>query len=91
MTRLEMVVKHDGRLNLLCCLLDEGPLLVSQLAARVGEPPQAVRYWATLLDSFDLVEKLDGLNEGEVLYAATLADQPEWVQEEVRQHRPRAF
>jgi hypothetical protein len=90
-SRLGMVVKHDGRLNVLCCLLDGGPLSVPQLAARIGESSQAVRYWTNLLDSFDLVEKRDALNDGEPLYAATLDDHPEWVREAVRQHRPRAF
>lgn len=89
--RLEMVVKHDGRLNLLCCLLDEGPLSVPQLAARTGESPQAVRYWANLLDSFELIEERAALDDGEPLYAATLDDHPRWVLEAVRQHRPRAL
>lgn len=89
--RLEMVVKHDGRLNLLCCLLDGGPLAIPQLAARIGESLQAVRYWTSLLDSFDLVEKRAGLDDGEPLYAAMLDDHPEWVREAVEQHRPRAL
>jgi hypothetical protein len=90
-SRLEVIVKHDGRLSLLCCLLDDGPLSVPQLAARIGESAQAVRYWAKLLDSFDLVEKRAGPDDGEPLYAATLDDHPEWVREAVRQHRPRAL
>lgn len=89
--RLEMVVKHDGRLNLLCCLLDCGPLSVSQLAARIGESTQAVRYWVNLLGAFDLVEERDGPEGGEPVYAVTLDDQPGWVREAVRQHRPRAL
>lgn len=90
-TPLETIVKHDGRLNLLCCLLDGGPLSVPQIAARIGESSQAVRYWANLLDSFDLVEKRDALGDGGPVYAATLDDHPEWVREAVRQHRPRAL
>jgi len=89
--RLETVVNHDGRLNLLCCLLDAGPLSVPQLAARAGESPQAVRYWVSLLDLFDLVEMRGVLDDGEPLYSVTLDDHPEWVREAVRQHRPRAL
>ncbi len=88
---METVVNHDGRLNLLCCLLDAGPLSVPQLAARVGESRQAVRYWIALLDSFDLVERREELAGGGLLYEATLDDHPEWVREAVRQHRPRAI
>jgi len=89
-SQLEMVVKHDGRLNLLCCFLDEGELSVLQLAARIGESAQLVRYWVNLLDSFDLVEKRDAPDGGEPLYAAALGDHPEWVMDAVRQHRPQA-
>jgi hypothetical protein len=88
---LETIVKHDGRLNLLCCLLDGGPLSVPQIAARIGESSQAVRYWANLLDSFNLVEKRDALGDGWPVYTATLDEHPEWVREAVRQHRPRAL
>ena len=89
--RLETIVKHDGRLNLLCCLLGAGPLSVSQLAARTGESTQAVRYWIVLLGSFGLVEKRDELTDGELRYAAALDDHPEWVREAVRLHRSRAI
>jgi DNA-binding transcriptional ArsR family regulator len=87
---LERVVKHDGRLNVLCCLLDEGPLSVTQIAARIGETPQAVRYWLTLLHSFGVVEQEGTLDAVAPLYTAALADQPEWVRTAVREHRPRA-
>jgi hypothetical protein len=89
--RLETIVRHDGRLNLLCCLLDGGPLSVPQMAARVGESPQAVRYWVGLLDAFSLVEQHAGLSGGEPRYVAALDGHPEWVQEAVAQHRPRAL
>jgi hypothetical protein len=91
MSRLEMIVQHDGRLNLLCCLVDGGPLTVPQIAARIGESSPTVRYWANLLDSYDLIEEHDRLADGEPLYAAALDDQPEWVWGAVREHRPRAL
>lgn len=90
-SRLDGIVRHDGRLDLLCCLLDGGPLSIPQLAARIGKSPQAVRYWAGLLDSFDLIERRAPLDDGEPLYEATLDDHPAWVREAVMQHRSRAF
>jgi hypothetical protein len=87
LARLETIVKHDGRLDLLCCLLDGGPSAVPQLTARTGESSQAVRYWVKLLDSFNLVEKLADLDGGEPLYAVTLDEHPDWVRETIEEHR----
>jgi hypothetical protein len=58
---------------------DEGPLSPFQVSVRIGDSAQAVRYWAKLLDTFDLVEVHDGPDGGEPLYSATLAGQPDWV------------
>jgi hypothetical protein len=82
-------VKHDGRLDVLVCLLYDGPLAVPQLTARIGESSQAVRYWLELLDSFGLVEKHVDLAGGEPLYAVTLDEHPDWVREAVEEHRRR--
>jgi hypothetical protein len=84
---LEAIVKHDGRLDLLCCILDGGPLAVPQLSARTGRPPQAVGHFVKLLESFDLVEKVGDLDGGEPLYAATLDEHPDWVREAIEEHR----
>jgi DNA-binding transcriptional ArsR family regulator len=86
---LESIVKHDGRLDVLVCLLDDGPLAVPQLTARIGESSQAVRYWLRLLDSFGLVERLADLDDGEPLYALTLDAHPDWVREAIEEHRRR--
>lgn len=80
-------MRHDGRLDVLCCLLDGGPLAVPQLAARTGELPQTVRYWVRLLESYGLVEALADLDGGEPLYAVTLDEHPDWVREAVEEHR----
>ena len=89
--RLEFVVEHDGRLNLLCCLLDAGPLSTRQIAARIGESAQTVRYWIRLLGAFDLVEERGELEGGDPLYVAALDAGPNWVGDAVRRHRPRSI
>jgi predicted transcriptional regulator len=88
---LKQIVKHDGRLNLLSCLVANGPLSASGLATRTGDSLQAVSYWLRLLDTFDLVEETEAENQGEVVYSATLDGHPDWVRETVEQHRPRAI
>jgi DNA-binding transcriptional ArsR family regulator len=84
---LEAIVKHDGRLDVLCCILDGGPLAIRQLSARTGGSLQAVGHWVKLLESFDLVEKIADLDGGEPLYAATLDSHPDWVREAIEEHR----
>jgi predicted transcriptional regulator len=86
-SRLETIVMHDGRLNVLCCLLDGGPLSVPRLSARIGESSRTVRYWVSLLDSFGLVQTLGDLDGGEPLYAVTVDDHPDWVRETIEAHR----
>jgi DNA-binding transcriptional ArsR family regulator len=80
-------VNHEGRLDLLCCLLDGEPLAVPQLSARVGRSLSEVGYHIRLLASHGLVEGTGGLDEGYRLYAATLDSHPEWVREAVEAHR----
>lgn len=86
-SRLEEIVMHDGRLDVLCCLLDGGPLSVAQLGARIGESPRTVHYWATLLESCGLVQRLGDLDGRTALYAVTLDAHPDWVREAVEGHR----
>ena len=76
-------------MDVLCCLLDGGPLGVLQIAKRIAEPYPAVRYWARQLESFSLVEKVADLDGQEPLYVLTLDEQPEWVREMVEEHRRR--
>jgi predicted ArsR family transcriptional regulator len=84
---LEHAVKHDGRLNLLCCLLRDGPMALDQIAARTGESIGTVRYWIGLLETVGLVER-QGAGP-RPLYDANLGGQPAWVLEAVAKHRPR--
>lgn len=84
---LEAIVRHEGRLDVLCCIIDGGPLAVAQISARIGQPARLVRHWVELLDRFDLVEKLGALDGSEPLFAATLDDHPDWVRAAVDAHR----
>lgn len=84
---LEAIVKHDGRLDVLCCLVDDRPLAVPQLSARTGRSLTAVGHYVKLLDSFGLVETTENPDGGEPLYAATLDRHPDWVREAVEEHR----
>lgn len=84
---LEAILKHDGRLDLLCCILDGGPLSVLQLSARTGEPAKAVGHWVDLLEAFGLVERVANLNDGEALYVASLENHPDWVRQIIDGHR----
>jgi Bacterial regulatory protein, arsR family len=84
---LEAIVRHDGRLDVLCCILDGGPLAVPQLSARTSQSPKAVAHYLRLLESFDLVEKVADLDGGEPLYVATLDEHADWVREAVEEHR----
>jgi predicted transcriptional regulator len=87
LSALEAIVRHDGRLDVLCCILDSGPLAVPQLSARTGHPTKLVAHYMRLFESFDLVDKLGDLDGGEPLYAVTLDEHADWVRETVEEHR----
>lgn len=80
-------MRHEGRLDVLCCLLDGGPLAVRQLSVRTRNSISAVGYWIKLLESFCLVEKIADFGDGEPLYVASLDEHPDWVREAVEDHR----
>jgi hypothetical protein len=80
-------VKHDGRLDVLCCILDDGPLTTQQISARIGRSLRSVAYWLDLLDSFDLVTEVDELDGGEPTFAINLDGHPDWVHEAIERHR----
>jgi hypothetical protein len=86
---LEAIVRHDGRLDILCCLLDGGPLAARQLSARTRGPAPLIDHWIKLLESFDLVAKIANLDGGEPLYTVTLDDHPDWVRDTIEAHRRR--
>jgi hypothetical protein len=84
---LEAVVRHDGPLDVLCCLIDGELLAAAQLSARTGRPLKAVNHYVRLLSIFDLVQRTDGPDGGEPLYAASLEGHPAWVRRAVEEHR----
>jgi predicted transcriptional regulator len=84
---LEAILAHDGRMDVLCCLLDGEPLTLKQLSARTGRPLNAVSHWVKLLNEFFLVERMGDTNGSEPRYAATLNAHPDWVRKAVENHR----
>lgn len=85
---LKAIVRHDGRLDVLCCLLDGVPLAVGHLSAMTAMPPDAIRYYVGLLRRFGLVAEVHSDGE-EPLYVLTLDGHPDWVQEAIEEHRCR--
>jgi DNA-binding transcriptional ArsR family regulator len=83
----ERIVKHDLRLDILCCLVDGEPLTVGQLSARTGKSRTEVSYHLKLLNSHDLVGATGKMSAHEPLYAATLDEHDEWVRKAVMSHR----
>jgi hypothetical protein len=86
---LETIAKHDGCLDVLCCLVGDEPLAVPQLSARTGRSLISVGHCVRLLDSFGLVEATGDSDSGDPLYVATLDRHPAWVQQAVEEHRER--
>lgn len=84
----ERIVKHDVRLDILCCLVDGESLTVAQLSARVGGSLAEMSYHVRLLDSHGLIGKTGEMGGEEPLYAATLDEHDEWVRKAVADHRP---
>jgi DNA-binding transcriptional ArsR family regulator len=84
----ERVVKHDVRLDILCCLVDGQSLTTAQLSARIGKSIREVGYHVRLLDSCDLVARTDTTVGEQPLYDVTLDEHEDWVREAVEEHRP---
>jgi DNA-binding transcriptional ArsR family regulator len=80
------LIAHEGRLNLLCCLRDEGPMAVNGLGERTGKSPAAVSYLLAPLDEYGLVRQTGESINGKPLYEVRLDDQPAWVREAVDEH-----
>lgn len=81
-------MEHEGRLDVMCCLEDEGPLGVEQLATRTGRPRVAIGRYLRLLGTLELVSRTL-VKGGATVYELTLDDHPDWVREAVENHRRR--
>lgn len=81
---LEAIVKHEFRLDILICLIAEGPMDVGRLAARIGKPESAIKYHVERLLECDVVERDDVT--GVTRYTPTLSHHPDWVLEQVMKH-----
>lgn len=85
----ERVVRHDLRLDILCCLVGGEPLTATQLSGRIGKALTEVVYHVIMLDSYGLIEARAGAYGGAPSYAATLDGHPAWVRRAVEEHRGR--
>jgi hypothetical protein len=84
---LQAIVRHDGRLDVLCCLVDGAPLAVPQLSAMTGMPTGAVAHYVDLLCAFGLVAKVAVTDSGDPLYTTTLDGHPDWIRVAIEEHR----
>jgi len=84
---LEPVVRHEVRLDILCCLVDRGPLEIVQVSARTGRDERLVGHHMKLLKAFGLVRNEGGKGGRPARYVACLDDHPDWVAGAVRDHR----
>ncbi len=87
---LEPIVKHDLRLDILCCLADGESLTVPQMSARTGRDERLVGHHLRLLEAFCLVGKEGDARGGQSFYVASLDEHPDWVREAVESHRQAA-
>lgn len=84
---VERVLRHEGRLDVLCCLLDSGPLGAEQVSARTRKPRRAVDQCLQVLEQFELIVAVGGVSGANPLYALNLDRHPEWVRETIEDHR----
>lgn len=82
---LEEIVRHSGRLDILCCLQNEEPQAIVQLSAKTGMSPEAVGHHIELLTLFGLVEEREG-SDKEILYLTTVSRHPDWIQAAIKDH-----
>lgn len=85
---LERRISHGFRLDILCCLVD-GTLSLTALSNRLEKPLTTVAYHLRVLEDRDVVEKIDGMEDEDPVYAARLDRHPPWVAEAVANHKDR--
>jgi DNA-binding transcriptional ArsR family regulator len=83
----EAVVRHDARLDILCCLDSDEPLATKQISGRTGMEPPRTAYHLKVLRAFGLIGTTQEDGRCPVLYVLRLEQQPEWVTDAVNEHR----
>jgi hypothetical protein len=82
------VLAHNARLDILCCLDSEEPLVIQQVGARAGLDDRLTAYHLRILDRFRLAGRKRQLGEaGPTGYVLRLGKQPDWVIKTVEAHR----
>lgn len=83
----EAVVRHDARLDVLCCLDSDEPMATEQISGRTGMEARRTAYHLRVLRAFGLVDTMQKDGVGPVLYVSRLDQQPGWVADAVNEHR----
>lgn len=83
----EAVVRHDARLDILCCLDSDEPLAAQQIGGRTGMGTHRTAYHLRVLRASGLIGTTQKDGVGPVPYVSRLDQQPEWVMDAVNEHR----
>ena len=80
------IIEHEGRLDLICCLVDKGPLTVPGMSAETGKAPLAVAFLLEQLELYRVVWQTGDRVGREPLYEERLRDHPAWMRRLVEKH-----
>lgn len=83
----EAVVRHDARLDILCCLDSDEPMATEQISGRTGMEVRRMAYHLRVLRAFGLIGTTPKDGKGPALYVLCLDRQPGWVTAAVNEHR----
>jgi predicted transcriptional regulator len=81
------VVRHDARLDILCCLDPDEPMATEQISGRTGMEVRRTAYHLKVLRAFGLIGATQAGGRGPIVYVLRLDRQPEWVTDAVNEHR----
>lgn len=81
------VVRHDARLDILCCLDSDVPTAPEQVSGRTGMEARRIAYHLKVLRAFGLIGMTQKGGGGPTLYVLCLDRQPEWVSAAVNEYR----
>lgn len=83
----EAVVRHDARLDVLCCLDSDEAMAAEQISGRTGMEARRTAYHLKVLHAFGLIGTTQKDGIGPILYVLRLDRQPEWITDAVNEHR----